>query len=68
MRWVEWVEPFGPNNEPVYMRVADKTAIAVMKSLHKYESDEKAFEDFVTVHWASVREEQENLTVFGLLR
>lgn len=56
--WVDWVEPFGPNDEPVFMRVDRKTAIAMQKKVtedsgHTYASDEQALEDFKTVHWAS---------------
>lgn len=56
--WVEWVEPFGPNNEPVYMRVPASTAIAVSKTNAKnrgksYPNDYQALEDFVAVHCAT---------------
>ena len=63
-RWVEWVEPFGPNNEAVYMRVPEATAIAVSKKAaadrsHSflYVNDEDALSDFMTVHWASFVED-----------
>jgi hypothetical protein len=60
--WVEWIEPFGPNNEPVYCRVEASTAIAVRKELaaklnHVYVNDEDALLDFIAVHWADVIEE-----------
>lgn len=60
-RWVEWVEPFGPDNQPVYMRVAETTAIASAKHVaslrqHTYTDDKAALEDFLTVHWAELRE------------
>ena len=62
--WVEWVEPFGPNSEPVYCRVSKQTAIAAQrqsastaKSGFIYETDIQALEDFMTVHWASLRKE-----------
>lgn len=56
-RWVCWIEPFGPNNEPVYSKVPESTAIAVMKQAaakegYTYDNDEMALEDFITVHWA----------------
>jgi len=56
-RWITWVEPFGPNNEPVYMFVPESTAIAVSKdfakrSNHTYTSDEEALSNFMDVHWA----------------
>lgn len=57
-RWVEWVEPYGPNNAPVYKRVEDSTAIAIIQSIAAEKgmtmTDEDAFEDFVTVHWGTI--------------
>lgn len=55
--FIEWIEPYGPNNEPVYMRVAEPTAIATMRASalrkgHVYESDTQALQDFMTVNWA----------------
>lgn len=55
--FIEWIEPFGPKGEPVYMRVPYSTAIAVAKTAaaskgHSYASDEQALEDFIVVHWA----------------
>ena len=63
-RWVEWIEPFGPNNEPVYMSVPATTAIAVMQDVAKrrggmYSSDEAALEDFIVVNWATIKERDE---------
>lgn len=59
--WVEWIEPFGPNNEPVFCRVLRETAIATQKVLTEkakpgfiYETDEQALDDFVVVHWAKI--------------
>jgi len=63
MIWVEWTEPFGPNNEPVYLRVSRETAIVVARATalttetHVYESDEKALEEFIIARWATIREE-----------
>ena len=53
MEWIEWIEPFGPNNEPVYMRVTPETAIAVMKKAHPELTDEQALDEFIVVNWAS---------------
>ena len=62
-RWVEWIEPFGPNSEPVYMAVPEATAIAVMKDIANrhyppsfYRTDEDALQDFVVVNWAEIKE------------
>ena len=64
-KWIEWIEPFGPDSEPVYCRVTTEVAIAYQKHSAAtirseawpagfvYESDERALEDFMTVHWAT---------------
>jgi hypothetical protein len=56
MKWVEWIEPFGPNSEPVYLSCPATTAVAVMMQAHPYESDQEALDDFIVVHWATVTE------------
>lgn len=53
--WVEWCEPFGPNNEPVYMRVRKSVAIARMKQVHPELSDERALDEFLVVNWATIQ-------------
>ena len=53
--WIDWVEPFGPNNEPVYLRVLASTAIADMKTRWPYTDDQKALDDFIVVRWATTR-------------
>jgi hypothetical protein len=57
--WIEWIEPFGPNNEPVYCRVTEETAIAHQKKIGEhlkkpYLDDQRALEDFIIVRWADV--------------
>ena len=55
---IEWIEPYGPDNEPVYMRLPRSTVIALQRSSamkhsdYAYETDDKAVEDFMVVHWA----------------
>jgi hypothetical protein len=51
--WVEWVEPFGPNSEPVVCQVTTKTAIAYMRENHPELSPKQALEEFVIVNWAA---------------
>lgn len=60
MTWIEWIEPFGPKNEPVYCRVTPEVAIATARKSaltspkhYEYTSDAEALEDFIIVHWAS---------------
>lgn len=60
--WIEWVEQFGPNDEPVYMKASREAVIAHQKVVGKrmgkpYPDDESALDDFIVVHWASIREE-----------
>jgi hypothetical protein len=57
--WIEWVEPFGPDNEPVYLRVRPQVAIAVTRKLHREKrpgepplTDQEALDSFIAVHWA----------------
>ena len=56
-RWVEWIEPFGPNNEPVYLRVPESTASSQVKHVSGEMSDEDALEEFMVVKWASFVED-----------
>lgn len=56
-QWVEWIEPFGPSNEPVFMRVPRSTAIASARAAAhqalRYDlTDDQLFNDFMVVHWA----------------
>lgn len=56
-RWIEWAEPFGPNDGTMYCRVSAETAIATIKAFaaaHKYiyTNDQTALEEFMAVHWA----------------
>ena len=58
--WIEWIEPFGPDNEPVFCRVTVRTAVAAQKFSSAqakegftYVSDEDALDDFMVVHWAN---------------
>lgn len=65
-RWVEWIEPYGP--EPLaenvcVMRVRESTAIAAEKYIaslrvppYEYKSDKDALDDFIAVHWAQIVE------------
>ena len=56
--WVEWVEPFGDSSDPVYMRVSKETAIAHIKRVYPPNTnDKKALDEFILVHWATLREE-----------
>lgn len=60
---IEWIEPFGPNSEPVFCRVSEETAITTQRhsalfsaKKYVYKTDAEALEDFITVHWAKVVE------------
>lgn len=67
-RWIEWVEPLGPNSEPGFTRVAESTAVAIQKVIasskgHTYANDTQALDDFMTVHWASFVEAKPRMAV-----
>lgn len=56
-QWVEWIEPFGPDSEPVFMRVPHSTAVASARAAAHQAgrddlTDEQLFDDFMIVHWA----------------
>jgi hypothetical protein len=53
---VEWVEPFGVKNSALKSRCTARDALEMMRSVHPglYETDERALDDFVVVHWANV--------------
>lgn len=62
MEWIEWDEPFGRGNEGrtlnLVCRVTAKDAIKSMLNRHPgvYDTDERALEDFIAVHWAARKE------------
>lgn len=60
MRVVEWVEP-GLDDKPEFFSLSEADAAAISKAAaaksdYIYPSDEDAFQDFVVVHWGTVRE------------
>ena len=66
LKWVNWVEPFGPNNEPVYMRAQADTIIKKMKGdfPSRNYTDDMALDDFVVIHWATITEDFGNADVY----
>jgi hypothetical protein len=51
--FIEWVEPLGSGSEPVYMRARRSDIATVRRRLEpRYESDERAVEDFMVIYWA----------------
>jgi hypothetical protein len=62
MKWVEWVEP-GENDKVITRRITAEKAIFMQKASarfvkpdFRYENDQAALDDFITVHWANVIE------------
>lgn len=61
-QYVEWVEPWSTDfKETLILRLTLKDTISVQKKQaakigYKYESDQKALEDFMMVHWAKIVE------------
>lgn len=65
-KWVEWIEPFNGNSDPVFCRVRPEVAIqtskeAAVKTGYVYTDDQDAFEDFVVVHWGYIISKPEPL-------
>jgi hypothetical protein len=63
MKRVEWVEPYDNNHPSIVLTcsLSVEDAIKAQKNSaafkeYVYESDERALEDFVTIHWAQIKE------------
>lgn len=53
VRWIEWIEPFGSGNEAAIVRMLPSDVAAVQRRQEpRYETDERAIDDFMVVHWA----------------
>lgn len=71
MRWYYWIEPFGPNNEPMFCCVPEDTAIAYARAgalaqgfdydQYGEDGDALALDNFVVVHWATELPEGERI-------
>ena len=64
---VEWIEP-GPYGSCIVRELTveeaigkQRTAAASVRPGFVYESDEQALDDFVTVHWAWIKEIDEEI-------
>jgi hypothetical protein len=64
-KWVEWDEPYGPEDVHMICRVKADEIIKHMKNLQEYKkdhpnypykSDQEALDDFVVIHWARTLE------------
>jgi hypothetical protein len=59
---IHWVEPMGPESEPIHCWISEAAAIRISKAVaklkgHIYESDQQALGDFMAVHWATTEEQ-----------
>lgn len=61
---IEWVEPLGDGAEPCFQQ-AHARDIAATRRRHepRYESDEAALEDFMVVHWATIPDRFNQMTL-----
>ena len=55
-RWLTWIEPWGPNQEPIYCFAPATTCVAWAKKYHPERTDEGALDDFMVVNWATFTE------------
>lgn len=66
MKWVKWIEPFdGYGAEALHCKVSIENAIASAKRSaasrgYAYIRDEDALNDFITVHWAYIEDDDES--------
>jgi len=61
---IEWVDPLSDGSEPCYHQ-AHARDIAATRRRHepRYESDEAALEDFLVVHWATIPDRFNQMTL-----
>lgn len=61
---IEWVEPLSDGAEPCYQQ-AHARDIAATRRRHepRYESDEAALEDFMVIHWATIPDRFNQMTL-----
>jgi hypothetical protein len=66
MKWINWIEPWGPNSEPIYIRAQVETVIAKMKANfpERNYTDQQALDEFVVVNWAYITEDIGNADVY----
>jgi len=69
-KYVCWVDPFGPNCDPVYTFAEPSTVIKIQRAVAEksgfdYPSDDAALDDFLVVHWASLVDIPVDLSKIG---
>lgn len=55
-RWITWIEPWGPNSEPIYCYAPESTVVKWAKKYHPESNDAEALDDFMVVNWATFTE------------
>ncbi len=60
-RWVEWVEPHGHDDHSLYLPTVIRATVADVIEFQRsreprYETDDMALDDFLVVHWATIKE------------
>lgn len=61
---IEWVDPLGDGAEPCYHQANARDIAATRRRQEpRYESDEAALEDFMVVHWATIPDRFNQMTL-----
>lgn len=61
---IEWVDPLGDGAEPCYHQAHARDIAATRRRQEpRYESDEVALEDFMIIHWATIPDRFNQMTL-----
>jgi hypothetical protein len=61
---IEWVDPLGDGSEPCYHQASARDIAATRRRQEpRYESDEVALEDFMVIHWATIPDRFNQMTL-----
>lgn len=65
MKYVEWIEPYSNNTPPVICRMELKHVLRVQIDKNPLYGSfpEKAIEDFIAVHWGSIKEYEKPISI-----
>ena len=64
MKYVEWIEPY-TNSVPIICRMELKHVLKVQIDKNQLYGSfpEKAIEDFITIHWGSIKEYEKSIPI-----
>jgi hypothetical protein len=61
---IEWIDPLGDGSEACYHQAHARDIAATRRRQHpQYDSDESALEDFMVVHWATIPDRYNQMTL-----